>query len=217
MIRYVGFDMDGTLADTLTDATDAVNFGLSQIHCPPRSEEEVQSYMGDSVYELIRRAMAPVEDEDLLVQAKQGFDTYYEKHFCDKTHLYPGIHELCKKLTETGIQLFVFSNKQILFVQEMLQRLLPEFSFAAVLGNHENFPPKPDPQQFLLFQEREGFSSRECVLIGDSNIDIATAHRANIYSVGVLWGYGERKAFLKEKADLYTDSAEEIYQWITKQ
>ena len=58
MIQYVGFDMDGTLADTLEDVTQAVNFGLSEIHCPPRSRVEVQSYIGDSVYELIRRAMA---------------------------------------------------------------------------------------------------------------------------------------------------------------
>ena len=216
MIRYVGFDMDGTLADTLDDVTNAVNFGLSQIGCPKRGRGDIQKFIGDSVYDLISRAMAPLSDSRLLEKAKQGFDLYYEQHYCSETRLYPGMERFIHELLSMDINLFIYSNKQIEFVKKMLQRLLPDVAFSGVLGNSKGFAPKPDPEQFLAFQKRESFEKLECLLIGYSDIDIKAAKNAGIYSVGVLWGYGERSRLLNAQADLYTEDCGEILKWIQK-
>ena len=214
MKRYIGFDLDGTLADTLDDVAAAVNAGLREIGCPPRRREEIERYQGGSVYELIRRAMAPKEDDGLLEAAKQGFDRYYAAHFCDRTRLFPGMKELCAGLAASGARLFLFSNKQAAFAREIVEQLLPDVPFAAVLGNCGEFPPKPDPEQLLDFQRREGFLAEECVLIGDSEVDVETARRAGIACAGVLWGYGERRVFLQAGADCYFWTAGDLGAWL---
>ena len=51
------FDLDGTLLDTLDDLTSAVNAALSAYHCPQRTRDEVQSFVGNGIRLLMRRAV----------------------------------------------------------------------------------------------------------------------------------------------------------------
>ena len=39
-MKIAVFDLDGTLADTLADLADAVNYGLRKMNCPEHTLEE---------------------------------------------------------------------------------------------------------------------------------------------------------------------------------
>jgi phosphoglycolate phosphatase-like HAD superfamily hydrolase len=67
--KAVIFDLDGTLLDTLSDLTYAVNVTLENRGYPTRTSSEVRSFIGDGAEMLIRRAL-PTGCEDAEVKSK---------------------------------------------------------------------------------------------------------------------------------------------------
>ena len=57
MIKGVIFDLDGTLLNTLADLHNITNKTLEAFGYPPRSIEEVETYVGHGARPLIRRAL----------------------------------------------------------------------------------------------------------------------------------------------------------------
>ena len=52
--------------------------------------------------------------------------------------------------------------------------------------------------------------SSDALFVGDSIVDIKTAQNANVSSVGVLWGNGDKEDFKKQKSDFILDSPQDI-------
>jgi phosphoglycolate phosphatase len=48
---------------------------------------------------------------------------------------------------------------------------------------------KPNPFEAIEITKSLGLIPEEMIFIGDSGIDMQTATNANMYAVGVLWGY----------------------------
>ena len=57
-------------------------------------------------------------------------------------------------------------------------------------------PPKPDPFLPALIARELGVSPADCAMVGDSDVDIATARNAGMLHIGVDWGYRDA-AFLR--------------------
>jgi phosphoglycolate phosphatase len=85
--------------------------------------------------------------------------------------------------------LAVLSNKSHAFTVEMTSVLFPTIPFAAVLGLRPGAPPKPDPSGALELAATLGVAPGDCLVIGDSTMDIDTAKRAGMRSCAVTWGY----------------------------
>lgn len=201
MIQLVGFDLDGTLVDSVEDVGDAVNAGLKSVGLPLRSREDYLSYMGTDLNDFVQMAMNPVEDDQIREQIKIEFERYYHNHCCDKSKLFPGIRTLCNTLQQQGKLLFVLSNKQTEFVVQILNKLLPEISFIKILGDCEEYPSKPDPTGFLMLQKELNIDSKNCIYLGDSDIDIIMAKQASVRSFGCTWGYMKQCVLEKAGAD----------------
>ncbi|HEX9187797.1 MAG TPA: HAD hydrolase-like protein, partial [Vicinamibacteria bacterium] len=59
MTRLAIFDLDGTLVDSREDLYQAVRHALAALGLPPRSPEEVVSFVGEGAARLVGRAIAP--------------------------------------------------------------------------------------------------------------------------------------------------------------
>ena len=57
-IKYVIFDLDGTLLDTLSDLRTAVNMALADYGMAPRTREEIRVYVGNGVRNLMSPSVA---------------------------------------------------------------------------------------------------------------------------------------------------------------
>ncbi len=71
---------------------------------------------------------------------------------------------------------------------------------------------KPHPAPIRLAAERLGVPVEQCVMVGDTNVDVRAAKIAGAVAVAVLCGFGERGDF--EEADLILDSTSEIAAWL---
>lgn len=209
MKKLIIFDLDGTLLDTIADLGTACNYALeSKGH--NRHPLAAYPYMvGNGVRKLMERAQpdaSPEEIDELLVL----FREYYDKHCTDYTKPYEGISELLKQLTDKGISVAVATNKYESAAKRIINHFFPDIPFAAVLGQIEDRPVKPDPSIDFAVLLAHPTPKQETMHVGDSAVDIETARRACITSVGVTWGFRPITELRKAYADHIVSSPSDI-------
>lgn len=183
------FDLDGTLVESLPGIAASLNRALELHGLPGHSHATVRSFIGDGAKTLVARALSGAARLDLAEGVLKCFAADYEISWPSGTTAYPGIAELLANLNSRGIPLAVLSNKPHPFTAQIVAKLFPENTFAAVLGNREGLPHKPDPTGALKIAATLGINPKNCTLIGDSTMDLDTAKNAGMKSIAVTWGY----------------------------
>ena len=87
--------------------------------------------------------------------------------------------------------------------------------FDILYGKQENIPPKPDATLTLKAIGELGVEPYECIFIGDSGMDAATAVNAGAIGIGVLWGFREKEELLSNGAKYIAETPDDILK-ITK-
>ncbi len=213
MIRACIFDLDGTLADTLQSLAWFGNTALERNGFAPVETEAYKQMVGNGADRLIRRMLTRSVgsfDEETVLRVRKTYDDLYAATPLYRTVSYPGIPELVKALGERGILCAVLSNKPDAMTQLVIQALFPEGSFASVLGQKDAIPKKPAPDGALLTAERLGVLPEECLYIGDTNVDMQTGNAAGMHTIGVLWGFRDRKELEESHAAEIVSEASEI-------
>lgn len=195
-LKAVIFDMDGTLLDTLADITDSVNEALKVHGLPMRTSDEIRRFVGNGARQLIARAIPDGEENPLFETTLAIYKTYYDYHCKDNTKPYEGISQLLKELKRRNFKIGVVSNKPDHMVKALSQEYFGEFIDVAI-GEKEGVNRKPAPDTLLAAMQELGVEQDECVFIGDSDVDIATAGNAETRFIAVTWGFRD-STYLKE-------------------
>lgn len=211
MIRAVLFDLDGTLCDTLQDLGEAVNAALREAGYPEHPIESYRWKVGNGMKKLIERAVPPEVsgEEETVERIRRREMEYYGEHLLDYTLPYRGMREAVEELRETGLLLYVVTNKPQPMAQRLADTLFPD-CFTEVFGQRPERKTKPDPWAILEAMEHGGFSREECFFIGDSNVDVQTAKNGAVPCIGVTWGFRGRQELETAGADLIAETAEEM-------
>lgn len=200
MIKAVIFDLDGTLTDTLTDISNAMNRAL-RLHGLPEFDREAYRYLvGDGAKKLSERAVR--DHQELAPAVRQTYQAYYETHALVTTRPYDGIPELLEALTARGLRLCVLSNKPDADTRSVVAHYFPQIPFAIVRGQLEGVPVKPDPTGALALTRQLGVTPDACLYLGDTSVDMTCATRAGMHPVGVLWGFREAQELSDSGAEL---------------
>lgn len=216
MIKAVLFDLDGTLANSLSDLADSTNYALSEMGFPTHEREEYKYLVGDGIPKLIERALPVGEKtEENKKKCLDIFMERYKEHYHDKTVAYDGIPDMLSELKEGGLKIAVISNKAEEMAVKVVEKLFGGM-FDVVAGKREGFPTKPDPALTLEVVRQLGVKPQECVLVGDSGMDMAAAVNAGAAPVGVLWGFRLEDELIKNGAEYTIKSPAEIPEIIRK-
>ncbi len=203
------FDLDGTLLDTLTDLTAAVNAALVEYGYPIHTEEEICSYLGNGIAKLIQRAAPPDTAEEQLKKILLAFSFYYHDNCINTTQPYPGILEALRYLHEHGYKIGVLSNKSDLETCMLINHFFTG-QVDYIQGKRDDFPAKPDPKSLYYVLEKLALSPKNSVYVGDSDVDVKTAKNGGLPSIGVSWGFRGRSFLTKAGADIIIDDAREL-------
>lgn len=191
MTQAVIFDLDGTLLNTLGDLTAAVNHALSACGLPHRAEDEVRSFLGDGVKELIARSCPATADETTKAAVLQAYLGYYAAHNMDLTAPYEGVLDLLDALRWLDIRVAVVSNKHAAAVQTLCAHYFGGLLDLAV-GGGDARPLKPAPDSLLYAMAQLGVTADETWYVGDSVQDVLTARNAGVRCAAVTWGFHDR-------------------------
>lgn len=215
MFKIAVFDLDGTLADSLTDLAVCVNLGLAAAGLPEKPIKNFNTYVGNGRAKLIWRAMDGVKDERLFDIVEKTFNEEYALRCNDNTTAYNGCAELLDGLKRRGIMTAVLSNKPDEFVERILRKLYPSHSFAAAWGKKPEFKPKPDGEALnALLKLCKVYDRSECIYVGDSDVDVFTAQNAGVAIAGVEWGFRGRDELISAGAPFVAASADELFEYI---
>ncbi len=202
-IEFVIFDLDGTLVDSRLDIADALNLIMEGFGYGPFSLEEVVSFIGGGVRDLIRKAMG-TQRQELEDKAYDAFLAYYSSHLLDKTVLYPSVKDLLESLN--GKKKAVITNKPEELSLRVLEGLNIRSHFSLVLGGDSLKLKKPFPEPLLKAMMAVNAKSDRTIMVGDSPIDIEAGKRAGVTTCGVTYGYSSRADLKKAGADIVVDN-----------
>lgn len=205
------FDMDGTLLDSLADIAASMNHVLKGDGYAEHPLEAYRRFVGDGMEVLVERALpADARSPEILARCLAAMRSRYGNHWNEHTRLYDGIPELLDRITQRGILRAIISNKPHSFTVAMAEKLLPAWEFGHVLGLRDGLPPKPDPAGALETARLLGVDPAQCVLLGDSDIDVLTARAAGMHAVGAAWGIRGRAELETVGAELVIDHPLEL-------
>lgn len=128
----------------------------------------------------------------------------------DCTRPYPGIVELLDSLRAQGIAVAVASNKYQAAVSRLIHHFFPMVDWAAIEGQKEDVPTKPDPSIVFEILGNVPTPKGDVLYVGDSAVDMETARRACVESVGVTWGFRPVKELTDAHAEHIVNTASEI-------
>lgn len=188
VLRGLLFDLDGTLIDSTADLAKSGNWLRQQEGLDELSQAQVASYVGDGIESLVRRLLARPEGE---VGAQiAAFKGYYHEHCLDTTRLYTGVSSTLQQLQARGYKMAVVTNKPERISRHILDGLNVGACFGSVIGGNTCANKKPHPEPLLTACGQLGLRPEDCVMIGDSRVDIEAGHNALMPSVGLLGGIG---------------------------
>ncbi|BCJ95142.1 phosphoglycolate phosphatase [Anaerocolumna cellulosilytica] len=216
MFHTIIFDMDGTILNTLEDLADSVNYALLQCGFPKRTLDEVRCFVGNGVQVLIDRAVPAGTNEKEKETCLSIYREYYNQNMQNKTRPYNGILELLKQLKSYNYKLAIVSNKYDSAVKSLCKEYYSDFIQVAI-GESDLVGKKPAPDGVLAALKELNSSKEHALYIGDSEVDIQTAHNAGLKCVGVTWGFRTRELLLAEGADIIVDTPRELLDFLLTQ
>jgi phosphoglycolate phosphatase len=210
-IKFVIFDLDGTLIDSRLDLVHSVNAALRHIGRPELPDDVIASYVGDGAPILIQRALGgEAVDEAIVRQGLQFFLSYYREHKLDHTTVYEGIREALRAIQNSSFQdsrqedgsdrrgrepngvprrLAVLTNKPVIPSRAIVEALGLAPFFAQIYGGNSFATKKPDPEGARRLLVESGVHPEETAIVGDSHVDVETGRNAGLWTVGVNYGF----------------------------
>lgn len=215
-IRGLLFDIDGTISDTDDHMVDRLNRSLMKVswlfrdHNPKPFARWV--VMGvetpaNFLYNLVDRLGL----DEFFTKAISRFSggSRKSKETQERFWLIPGIREMLTAL-QPHFRMAVVSARDAETTTQFLQHfnLSEYFDIVVTAQSCEHTKPYPDPIHLAV--KTLGLEVEQCVMVGDTVVDIAAGKAAGTQTVAVLCGFGTQRELIRAGADLVLNSTTDL-------
>jgi len=208
-IRALCFDVDGTLSDTDDLYVQKVKrfFPRFLFHDPDRAARRFVMWI-----EAPGNALLGLTDTIGLDDEMVAFIDWLSRHrkMSDKKFLLiPGVDNMLAQLKEKYPMAVVSARDENGTLRFLKQFDLVKYFDVIVTGQSaEHTKPYPDP--ILFAAQKMGVKPEECLMIGDTTVDMRAGASAGAQTAGVLCGFGEEPELLRFGADLILKSTPDL-------
>ena len=208
-IKALCFDVDGTLSDT----DDLYAHGLSQFlprflfRDPAHTARRLVMWIEAPGNALL--GMADMVGLDDKMVAFIDWTSRHRKFPDKKLLLVPGVDLLLGHLKGRYPMSIVSARDEKHTLRFLNQFDLLKY-FDVVVTGLSTIHTKPYPHPILFAAQKMGVRPEECLMIGDTTVDIRAGKSAGAQTVGVLCGFGEKDELLRIGADLILNSTNEL-------
>lgn len=192
----VGFDLDGTLVDSLGDIAAALNHALGLTGREPLALAAIRPLTGLGTRHLLARGLTESggggpEDVERLYPHLLDF---YAENIAGQSRVYPGAVAALDALAALGVRCAVVTNKNESLARSLLAALGLADRCVLVIGGDTLGPgkAKPSPAPLLAMVERLG--GGRAAFVGDTRFDVEAAHAAGLPCVAVDFGFASEPA-----------------------
>ena len=219
-IKYVLFDLDGTLTDSEEGITNSARYALKKMNVEPKGD--LRYFIGPPLYETFK------EHYDFSQEESDRAISFFREYFSTKGvfehKLYDGILNTLKTLKERGKTLVLATSKPEVFAVSILKQYKIDglFSFICGATMDESRTEKTDVIKYALKNIKKDFIKNNpynieetnlldsCVMIGDRRHDIVGAKNCGLKSIGVTFGFGSLEELKAAEATEIASTPEEI-------
>lgn len=182
MINVI-FDMDGTLIDSASAISAAVNEIRKDLNLSPLSKELIYKIINTPGINWSKE-LYNIDDAN-HPNFKEGFEKYFLKHYEQSANLYEGVYEILEFLKNKSCYLAIATNAPQSSLSDILKKHNIIKFFSKILGVSLGINPKPDPMMLNLIKAEAPFSTS--IFIGDSLKDKECAKNANVIYFNARW------------------------------
>ena len=95
--------------------------------------------------------------------------------------------------------------------QELIRHFFPD-TIEVAIGEHEaeGIRKKPAPDTVFAALKQLGVDKDGAVYVGDSDVDIMTAHNSGLPCISVLWGFRDRDFLIQNGAETFISAPSEL-------
>lgn len=192
------FDLDGTLVDSTTQISEAMQFARKSLGLGELPENFIASQLGKPIRDLIPETKLDAKFEDNLITI---FRNTLKLSILEGNRVFPSADELVRKLKSEGCLIGIATSKPQCLAELVVQNSELEGLIDVIQGT-DNFPPKPHPE--VILRILGNFQGHPAIMIGDRAEDILAATSAKIPALGVaqsahssskLISHGARKSY----------------------
>jgi pyrophosphatase PpaX len=189
----IGFDLDGTLIDSLDASARLLTRAASEILGQPVPESLVRSHFGKPEPGILEGVLGPERGQAAYVRYQELFEAE-----CASMSLYSGVIDTLTELYAAGIPLALFTSRGAWATEVILEKHGLRSFFRVVLCGDEVTHVKPHPEGILKICETLGAEPARFLYVGDSPSDIKCADGAGALGYQAVWAknvepYGGRQ------------------------
>jgi N-acetyl-D-muramate 6-phosphate phosphatase len=200
-IKALCFDVDGTLSDTDDMYVRKISrfFPAFLFRKPEHASRRLIMWVESPGNALLGLADTLGIDDEAV--ALINWISRHRKRIPGKFLLVPGVDEMLRQLHGLYPMAVVSARDEKSTLEFLEQFDLVKYFDVIVTGlSAEHTKPYPDP--ILLAAQKMNVSPEDCLMIGDTTVDIRAGKSAGAQTVGVLCGFGEEPELKKMGADL---------------
>ena len=191
-IRYILFDLDGTITDPYEGITKSVQYSLDKYNVHVEDRKLLLPFIGPPL-KFAYMTYYNMTEEDAL-KAVEYYREYYPVHGIFDCTLYDGIASLLKDLAGS-YKLILATSKPQPFAEQILEKFSLTDYFYKIVG--ATFDEKVSEKSDVIRKVLVDFSISpdEALMIGDRSFDTDGAAKNGMSSIGVTYGYGSKNEF----------------------
>ena len=141
MLRYLCFDLDGTLTDSRQGIVFSFCRGLRAVSAPVRDEQGFYDFViGPPLSDSYRSLGVP---EERIWDAIAAYRAYYDVEGLYECRVYDGVTEALSRLKAAGARLYVVTAKPEVYARRIIERFFPPSSPSASLPGALPFASTP--------------------------------------------------------------------------
>ncbi len=207
--KYILFDLDGTLTDPAVGITTSVAYALKKFGIEVDDISQLNHFIGPPLLDSFMEHYGFSEEK-----AQMAIDHYRERFRVKGLYenvVYDGIENMLGELKNSGRKIILATSKPEPFAREILRHFGLEKYFLFAAGSNFDGTRSAKAEVIEYALESAGVADKSAaVMIGDRKHDIIGAQKAELDSIGVLFGYGSREELESAGATYIAETVEDI-------
>lgn len=203
------FDLDGTIINSSEEVLLCMQKAFEEAKVNVEKSKFIKELIGPPIKIIIQNIAPELNDEEKILEITANFRRIYDNDNNDISKLYDGILDLLSLLKSQGKKLFIATFKPKKPTMRIVEQFkLNYFDDVYTIDKFEKSMTKGEMLTQIV--QKYNLNKNETVMIGDAKSDMTAAKEAGITGIGVLWGYDENKADLKNNADVVVSSVNDL-------